>query len=158
MTSEQRLYTKLSELSRAKHTSYPEHLTLPKRTYNLKTANGLTQAVIAWVEAHGQRAIRVSSAGRYIDKSFEFTDTVGFRRRVNTGQWVPGTTKVGAADISCTIYGKSVEAEIKIGKDRQSEAQKKYQQIVENSGGVYLIVTCLDDFLNWWDMNTGSLK
>jgi hypothetical protein len=153
MTPEKRLYTKLKEVARSKHPNYPENLTLPGKVYRLNTANGLTQAVIAWIEAHGQRAIRVSSAGRYIDKSFEFTDTVGFRRRVNSGQWVPGTTKVGAADISCTIYGKSVEIEIKIGRDVQSPAQKKYQQIVENSGGIYLIVTCIDDLFKWWDEN-----
>jgi hypothetical protein len=32
-------------------------------------------------------------------------------------------------------------------------AQKKYQQIVENSGGIYLIVTCIDDLFKWWDEN-----
>lgn len=153
MTPEKRLYTKLKEVARSKHPNYPENLTLPGKVYRLDTANGLTQAVIAWVEAHGQRAIRVSSAGRYIDKSFEFTDTVGFRRRVNSGQWIAGTTKVGAADISCTIYGKSVEIEVKIGRDKQSEAQKKYQKIVENSGGIYLIVTELKDLFDWWDKN-----
>jgi hypothetical protein len=125
MTPEKRLYLKLKEVARSKHPNYPENLTLPGKVYRLNTANGLTQAVIAWIEAHGQRAIRVSSAGRYIDKSFEFTDTVGFRRRVNSGQWVPGTTKVGAADISCTIYGKSVEIEIKIGRDVQSPGAKE---------------------------------
>jgi hypothetical protein len=42
-------------------------------------------------------------------------------------QWTKGTSTAGSADISATIKGRSVKIEVKIGKDRQSEAQKKYQ-------------------------------
>lgn len=146
-----RLTEMLKNANRGKYPNYPDHLTMPVKKYNLSTSNGLTRAVIAWIEAHGQRAIRVSSAGRYIDESMVVTDYVGFEKRIGSGTWVPSTTKRGAADISCTIYGKSVEIEIKIGRDTQSQDQKKYQQITERAGGTYLIIKTFEQFLQWWD-------
>ena len=64
-----RLTEMLKSANRGKYPNYPGHLTMPVKKYNLSTSNGLTRGVIAWIEAHGQRAIRVSSAGRYIDES-----------------------------------------------------------------------------------------
>jgi hypothetical protein len=39
-----------------------------------------------------------------------------------------------------------VAIEVKIGKDRQSEAQKNYQAMIEKAGGIYWIVKSFDDF------------
>jgi len=67
------------------------------------------------------------------------------------GQWTKGTGTPGSADISATIYGRSVKIEVKIGKDRQSEAQKNYQAMIERSGGTYIIAKDFDLFLEWFD-------
>ena len=58
--------------------------------------------------------------------------------------------QVGSADISATIEGRSVKIEIKVGSDRQSEAQKRYQQQVENAGGTYFIATSFEQFEDWF--------
>ena len=160
MTPEQCLYSKLKEAERLKHPNYPENLTYPMKTYKLNTANGLTQAVIAWVKAHGYQAERVSTTGRPIDNRKEFTDAVGFRRTIGSIEWIPGTGTRGSADIHASIplkgsngFAVSVKIEIKIGKDRLSEAQKKYGEQMELAGGVYLIVKELNDLFQWWDEN-----
>ena len=57
----------------------------------------------------------------------------------------------GTADISCTIQGKSVKIEVKVGRDRQSEAQCKYQAQVEASGGVYYIAKDFESFYQWFN-------
>jgi hypothetical protein len=57
----------------------------------------------------------------------------------------------GTADISATIHGKSVKIEIKVGKDRQSEAQKRYQEQVERAGGVYIVIRDFDQFEAWYN-------
>jgi hypothetical protein len=57
----------------------------------------------------------------------------------------------GTADISATILGRSVKVEIKIGNDRQSEAQKNYQISIENAKGYYLIVKNFSDFFTWFN-------
>ena len=59
----------------------------------------------------------------------------------------------GTADVSATIQGKSVKIEIKIGKDRQSEEQKKYQQQIIKAGGYYFIATSFDEFIIWYNLN-----
>jgi hypothetical protein len=160
MTPEKRLYTKLKEVARLKHPNYPENLTLPGKVYRLNTANGLTQAVIEWVRAHGYQAERVSTTGRLIDRSEIVTDVVGFKRRIGSNEWIPGTGTKGSADIHATIplkhsngFGVSVKIEIKVGKDRLSPAQKKYGEQMELAGGVYLVVKELNDLFQWWDEN-----
>lgn len=165
MTPEQTLYAKLKQAYKAKHPNYPDHLTLPMRTYKLNTANGLTQAVIAWIKAHGYQAERVSTTGRPIDNRTEFTDVVGFRRKIGSIDWIPGTGTRGSADIHASIplkgsngFAVSVKIEIKIGRDRLSEAQKKYGEQMELAGGVYLVVRTIADLLTWWDMNVCPFK
>ena len=163
MTPEQRLYTKLREQYKLKHPGYPEHLTLPMRTYRLNTANGLTQAVIAWIKAHGYQAERVSTTGRPIDNRTMVKDCIGRERQIGSIEWIPGTGTRGSADIHASIplngsngFAVSVKIEIKIGKDRLSEAQKKYGEQMELAGGVYLVVKTIDDLLTWWDLNVCS--
>jgi hypothetical protein len=57
----------------------------------------------------------------------------------------------GTADISLTLKnGLSVKVEVKWGKDRQSEAQKKYQAKIEKSGGIYLIIHKFEEFYDWY--------
>jgi hypothetical protein len=65
--------------------------------------------------------------------------------------WGKSTATKGSADISATIKGRSVKIEIKYGKDRQSIEQKKYQEMIEHSGGFYLIVRTFDDLFNWYN-------
>lgn len=123
---------------------------IPKPTYSDKTANGLTKCIIHFVKANGYQAERISNTGRYIDNSKIVTDSMGFQKRIGSGQYIKGTGTNGTADVSLTIKGKSIKAEIKIGKDRQSEAQKKYQADIERAGGIYIIVKDFDEFINFY--------
>lgn len=63
---------------------------------------------------------------------------------------------VGTADISATIRGRSVKIEVKIGRDRQSEAQKRYQASIEAAGGIYYIARNIDDFMQWYNQTFGA--
>jgi hypothetical protein len=44
-----------------------------------------------------------------------------------------------------------VKIEVKIGKDRQSEAQKRYQENIEKAGGIYYIAKNFDDFVEFFN-------
>ena len=57
-----------------------------------------------------------------------------------------GSTK-GVEDIICIVMGRYVGIEVKAGKDRHSEDQKKRQFEVERAGGTYLLVRSTDDFI-----------
>jgi hypothetical protein len=61
----------------------------------------------------------------------------------------------GLADIDAIINGKPVKIELKRvyknGKDRQSEEQKKEQEMIERGGGQYIIVESFEDFFTWYE-------
>jgi hypothetical protein len=132
--------------NRAKYPNLPDYArTIHK--YSDRTANGLTRCIIDWLRLNGHQAERISVTGRYIDKSKVVSDCVGNKRVLGSGQWIKPTMQVGTADISAIIRGRSVKIEVKIGTDRQSEAQKEYQKQVETAGGVYMVAKSFDDFI-----------
>ena len=133
-----------------KYPSVPEHA-IPIYKPSEKGANALTKTVINFLQWNGMQAERISSTGRYIDNTKVVTDVVGRKRTVGSGKYIKSTSTNGTADISATIKGRSVKIEIKYGKDRQSDAQKKYQEAIERAGGVYIIVRNVDDFINWYN-------
>ena len=85
-----------------------------------------------------------------LDNRKTFTDVVGNRRQIGTTKWIPGTGTNGTSDIASTVAGRSVKIEVKIGADRQSQAQQKYQKQVEAAGGVYVIARNFEDFYTWY--------
>jgi hypothetical protein len=112
-------------------TAWKDGFWSPPKFPKVATANGLTLWVCNFVNWNGYRATRISSAGRFIKD-------VGY---------IPGNTRKGTADISCTIKGRALMIEIKVGKDRPSPEQLKEQAKERAAGGMYEFVTHPDDFL-----------
>lgn len=135
--------------SRKRHPSLPEAARLC-RNYTDRSANGLTRCIIDYLRFSGWQAERVAVMGRPLDNRKIVTDILGDMRRVGSVRWIPGTMQPGSADISATIQGLSVKIEVKM-KDRQSEAQKQYQQSVEAAGGVYLICHSFSEFMEQYN-------
>lgn len=153
-----------------KKKNYPDfpvpYFAIPK--YSEKGANALTKCVVDWINFSGGQAERISTTGRYIDNSKTVIDVIGRSRKVGSGKFIPGTGTKGSADISATIkpkaqkgdlssaFGVSVKIEIKYGKDKMSENQKKYEAHINSAGGVYIIVNKFDEFVKWYDDFTGN--
>lgn len=97
-----------------------------------KTANGLTNLICKWINFHGGNARRVNTGGIYNPKTKKYRFS--------------GATN-GAADISATWHGKSLQIEIKAGKDRPREDQLKQQERERAAGGIYEFVHNFDEFL-----------
>lgn len=135
----------------AKLKKYKDQPYLVKTKFSDKTANGLTKAIIKFLQLKGWQAERITTTGRLIDQRKTYTDVVGFRRTIGSTKWIPGTSTRGSADISATIAGKSVKIEVKIGRDKQSPAQKKYQADIERSGGIYYVAKTFEDFYKWYN-------
>jgi hypothetical protein len=104
--------------------------TLPK----YKTANGLTKFITNYILWAGWRATRVNTMGRQVG-----------------GKWIPGTTRKGTADISCTVKGRSIMIEVKIGADKPSEYQLKEQELERKSGGIYEFISSPEEFFTLYD-------
>jgi hypothetical protein len=157
-TNKERL--KQSELAykSIKYPTMPTEL-MATTMHSDKDTNSLTRCVLDWLKFEGWQAERISTTGKYIDSREQFTDVLGRTRTIGSGKFIPGQGTKGSADISATIgvkvngitLGISVKIEIKFGKDRQSDAQKRYQEQIEKAGGVYIIVKTFDGFLDWYD-------
>lgn len=145
----------MADFANAKqHPNFPEKY-LPKSKYRDDTSNGLTRCIIDWIKLHGGQAERVNTIGIPIDKRRQVTDVLGNTRTIGSVEWRPSGSTKGSSDISATIQGRSVKIEVKIGRDRQSEAQRQYQQAVEQAGGLYFIAKDFNSFVAWYHQNFG---
>lgn len=123
----------------------------------MTNTNQLTREIIRFLQLKGHQAERISVEGRVIAKTRRVNDyLMGGTRIATTYKRVRSSMQRGTADISATIMGKSVKIEIKVGRDRQSEHQRRYQDQIERAGGVYVIIKDMDQFLGWYQDITGQ--
>ena len=135
--------------TRAKYPSVPD-IALPKIEYNPNSANGLTKAICDFLNLSGHQAERINTMGRMVDNRKTYTDVIGRTKTIGSAKYIPTTGTKGSADISATIKGRSVKIEVKYGKDRQSQDQKAYQEMIERAGGIYIIAKDFDTFHAWY--------
>jgi hypothetical protein len=130
---------------RKEYPSLPEHA-IKQPKYSDNSANGLTACIIDFLQLSGHQAERINTMGRPIDKRKQVTDVIGRTKTIGSMTWGKSTATKGSADISATIFGRSVKIEVKYGQDKQSEYQKQYQKAIESSGGIYWIAKTFDQF------------
>lgn len=135
--------------TRAKYPSVPD-IALPKTEYNPNSANGLTKCILDFVNLSGYLAERTGTEGRVIDNRKTYTDVIGRQKTIGSVKRIKTSGLVGSSDLKLYINGKIVAIEIKIGRDRQSQAQKEYQERMEKAGGIYLIIKDFDSFYVWF--------
>ena len=136
------------EQNKVKYPSIPDYARVCYN-YSDKTANGLTRCIIDFLKLSGHYAERINTTGIYREGK-TFKDVVGFTR-ITPGMWTPGGATPGSSDISAVIHGKAVKVEVKIGKDRMSEAQVKYKEKVEAAGAVYYVARSFTEFYEWYN-------
>lgn len=122
----ERLYLEMK-----KH-KYPGNTFVTGRKFKDDSANALTECCVWWIRLHGGSADRINNTGVYDP----------FLKRFRKS----GTRK-GIADIIGLINGRYIAVEVKFGKDRQSEEQKKVQAEIEEAGGVYIIARTFTQFV-----------
>lgn len=127
---------------------------MPKVT----TANGLTKFIVNYLDWTGCHGNRIAAMGRMIKQGKDTVTPMGTIKAKSV--MIPGATKKGTADVLSVINGRSVAWEIKIGKDRISEAQVKQQQAIRRAGGYYYFVPDVDTFFTIYDkfMNAPKIE
>ncbi|HUZ58681.1 MAG TPA: hypothetical protein VMU83_07860 [Hanamia sp.] len=114
------------------------------KPYRDNTANDLTKAVIDFINFSGGDANRINCQGQV--------------RKINGGMiWTRGSTRKGVADIHAIFKGLHISIEIKIGNDKQSDAQVKESERVRGAGGLYFIAKNMESFLEWWQEQFGKV-
>ena len=119
-----------------------------------KTANGLTKCIIDWITLKGGNANRINTQGQArVNKIPRYNILTGKTEYRDSVTWTPSTTRIGTPDIDAIIQGKAVKIEVKIGKDKLSEAQKKHLEDIARAGGMYFVARDMDSFVNWYQQN-----
>jgi hypothetical protein len=121
----------------------------------VKTANGLTQFVVKFLNWKGHRATRINVQGRLT----QGTERMPSGITLQVKKWQHSTTRRGTADVSSTIkirtfgvdIGVSVQWEIKTGRDKPSEYQLKEQLKEQRAGGYYFFVHTPEEFFELYD-------
>lgn len=134
------------QAKRYAQSTVPEHAR-PSLVFRDSSANELTKSILAYFELIGWKASRQSSEGRYIPGK-EYTNVLNQRKQMK-GTWIPRAKAAkGCGDIRVTVppHGRTMEIEVKYGKDRQSPDQKEYQKELEAMGGIYIIAKTWDGF------------
>ncbi|HEV7348219.1 hypothetical protein [Telluribacter sp.] len=104
------------------------------KKYSDNSSNALTAAIVAYLNLTGGYATRQQS--------------MGVKRKVKGREiWTPGTTRTGATDVQGMYQGRSLQIEVKYGRDRMSEAQKKTAAHVTRAGGVHIVARTFDGFI-----------
>ena len=147
---------KLLQELHVKHTkslypSLPDYA-IPNEKFSEASANELTKTICKFITYLGGQAERINTMGVYKDNRKVVTDVLGGKRTIGSGQWIKSGSTPGSADISATVNGKSIKIEVKFGKDRMSDAQWKYKEMIERAGGVYIIARDFDSFLEEFDV------
>ena len=143
------------EILKDKSTMNPRYLEDLLTDWNDNSANSLTKSIEFYINANGFQAERINTMGVYREgKKIQ----VGENTRQLKGTWTPSTSTKGSADISATIRGRSVKIEVKYGKDKQSEVQKRYQESIEAAGGTYFIARNFDEFIIFYNNFIADIK
>ena len=96
-------------------------------------ANALTRSIMAYLTMNGHLAARINTQGNYSQK---------------LGKYIKSGSTKGVADIISTVFGKSVYIEVKFGKDKQRKEQIEFENLVNESDGIYIIAKTYEQFIN----------
>lgn len=110
----------------------PEHMA--RRKLRDDRASGLTACIVAYAKLTGHFASRLNNMGVY-----------------RNGKYTRSTSRRGLPDILITKEGKSLFIEVKVGKDRMSDHQRKVQNEQQQSGGLYMVARSFEQFKVWFD-------
>lgn len=123
------------------------------------SSNGLRRALCNFMEWEGHHLEPTNNMGRPIQKFYPKMSLVTGQVHQVPGriEWQKGSGAVGSSDAKGHInkkghqYAIPLYVEIKYGKDQQSDEQEEYEERINNSGGVYIIIKNIDSFLLWYD-------
>lgn len=102
--------------------------------YSDRDANSLTRCIVDFINFSGGTATRINSQGQY--------DALLKR-------WRKGMTRKGTPDVIGVLNGKSLNVEVKVGKDKMSLEQWQVKTDIENAGGYYHVAKNFQDFYEW---------
>lgn len=122
--------------------------------YNDNTSNGLTRAIIDWLNFSGCYANRINVQGQVRKETIQLIQG----NTMEKIHYTPSTTNKGTADISAIVNGQHWSIEVKIGKDKMSASQLKEMERVTKAGGKYIVARDMMGFLDTYFKEINNIK
>jgi len=113
-----------------KYAGIPDHC-LPLTRKKKTPANELAFQIIQHVKSVGGQCYRINSQGQFDPR---------------TKTWRKSGMKKGLSDLQAIVLGRFIAIEVKIGRDRQSEEQKKREAEIKQAGAFYIIAKDIEQF------------
>lgn len=107
------------------------------KTWDDRTANGLTDFVLDFLQFRGHYAARINTGGNVLGAT-----GAGGKEVL---KWATSKSTKGVADVIACIRGRFCQFEIKAGKDRPRPDQIEQKQLTEQAGGVYTFIHNADE-------------
>ena len=102
-----------------------------------ETANQITRNIIRVINfQHGCIAYRVNNVGVWDEA-----------KQIHRA----GNTEKGLPDIFACIRGRFITIEVKAGRDKMSDEQRKRRFEIERAKGVYFEARSTDEFIKWFE-------
>ena len=133
-TAQQDLVSLKEGYDRIRHPLLPEYARI-KPKFDWTSTNGITYAIIEYIDLRGGWATRISTEGRYIEK---------------LGTRIQSSVKKGTPDIMGVYLGRHLAIEVKNGNDKMSDKQIQVQLDMVRSGTLYCIAKSFDHFHDWF--------
>jgi hypothetical protein len=118
---------------------------LPKKKKS-SPANQLTSDIMDYLLEKNCAAARINTTGIYDEK-------LGRYRKSGSTNGVEDVTCTYPLDVKGTTIGLTIAIEIKIGKDKMSDDQKKRKQRIELAGGIYIVAKEMEQFKDELEKN-----
>jgi len=114
-----------------------------------RTTNGITSIIINFLTWRGHYGNRQNVMGRQIGGITTTQSGAKFDDR----KWIKSSTKRGSSDISALINGKMISLEVKNAhtNDKIRPEQEKERKRIERAGGVYMVITGVHQFYQWYE-------
>lgn len=124
------------------------------KQYRDDSSNSLTTAICDFLKFKGHYSNRINTQGQARKERIELAGG-NYLEKV---KFTHGTTNRGTADIMACINGKHIAIEVKVGRDRMSEAQHKEQKRIEAAGGIYFLAKDFPAFFEWYNKTFDNEK
>lgn len=116
---------------RKRYPNIPDHAIPGTKAKKKNPTNQLQGDIIDYVKRLGGYAFRVNTMGTYSEA---------------LGKYIKNGGTKGTSDIIICFDGLLIACEVKRGKDRQRPEQIKFQQMIEQAKGRYIIASDIESF------------
>ena len=127
-------------------------------------SNDFESCMVDYLKFEGHQAEKIKNKGTMVDNTKAVKDVLGRVSRIGSVDFIKGSGTNGTPDVHAhlapfgTFWGIENKQKYKKGKDKQSEAQMKYEKKHLKVGAYYSLVSNMGEFFLEYDRIIEDIK